>query len=149
MHPGGRCAVLGVDTQGGGGTLRSQIMKKTLALLTLVLTLTLAQAAPYFPGAWYATKQIGAIRQAGAIEITFFTDQTMKFDIYLGGEFLETVNASYVENLTFFSFTLTDSDGWLWRGKLNRRTGFLTGTFVSPSRRTAGRFQCARGDNGE
>ena len=121
-------------------------MKKLLSTLVLTFALT-CHAGIYFPGAWYATVQKPA-KQAGAIEVTFFPDHTMEFDIYFGGEYLETVNGTYVETVKFFTFTVTDSAGWVWTGKLTKTTGQLLGTFRSPNV-TRGKIQASRAEDGE
>ena len=93
-------------------------MRKLLGICTLIVTLITSNAAPYFPGAWYATKAPKIIgKQAGGIEVNFYENNTLEFDIYIGGDFLETVDGTFIDNGKTITFVVVDSDGWVWRGK--------------------------------
>lgn len=123
-------------------------MKRTISLALALFCFALAgHAAPYFPGAWWSTKD--PIKKfAGAVEVAFYTDNTMDFDIYFGAGYDQTVHVSYLETLRFYTFTLVDAEGWVWVGKFNKATGQLTGTFHSADQKTSGKFQCALSDDG-
>ena len=124
-------------------------MKRIAITLLLFISLTFAiRAEPYFPGAWYATKGPGGLKQAGAIEVFFFNDNALEFDIYIGGGFLETVSGTYIDTGKFLLFTIVDSEGWTWEGKMNLATGQLTGKFVSGTGLTKGKFQATQEDDG-
>ncbi len=119
-------------------------MKRTLAFLTFIFALTLARGAdPYFPGAWFATKQ-PVRKQAGGMQVVFYEDLSLSFNIFLGGDAIDSVTGAYVETPRFFTFTVTDSNGSVWKGKLNRATGQLNGTFHSATGLTVGKFLCAK-----
>ena len=125
-------------------------MKKLAVVLTLVFTLMLAQAEPYFPGAWYCTKAPSpGAKQAGAVEVVFYSGNELDFHIYIGGGFLETVQGTYLDTSKGRIFTVVDSEGWVWKGKLNFKTDQLTGTFRSALGSYKGKWQATLEDDGE
>jgi hypothetical protein len=129
-------------------------MKKLIAVLLIICAVHL-QAAPYFPGAWFITKAPErGMRQAGGLEVIFYGDNTLEFDIYLGGGYLETVDGTYERIfskgvLKYYVFTVTDSDGWTWTGKLNVATLQLVGTFRNATGIVKGKWQATREDDGQ
>ena len=122
-------------------------MKTLIALIVLSFSLVChaAEGDQFFPGAWHITKApVPRLRQAGGLQIIFNQNNTLDFDIFIGGYYLETATASFTDTGKYYVFTVVDSDGWTWKGKFNGYAGLVTGSFTDSTGMLRGKFQCTR-----
>jgi hypothetical protein len=127
-------------------------MKRILSVLLFTAIFSLAcHAEPYFPGGWYITKKPrGDVRRGGGMEVVFYDDFSMTLSSAIGlGEDDEPTEGTFTETTKYIRFVVTDVNGNVWRGRLNKYTGQLTGRVRSANYRYRGKFQCSREDDGD